>query len=158
LQCGTHSAGRKLVEARWSPLRGLPDEALAVLAFAFALVQRCDVRDELQLVAEASADGDLVASLGTAAAEYGCARFGLHPGKKPVGLRAMAAVRLEGTLRHLTRLLLNFFAMYNSPSVYLKADAIPKKAVNEGFRSKPKSASNMLRGCARRANCFELHK
>ena len=88
----------------------------------------------MQLVAEASADGDLVASLGTTAAEYGCARLGLHPGKKPVGLRAVAAIRLKGTLRHLTRPLLNFFTLYNSPLVYPKADAIPKKAVNEGFR------------------------
>jgi hypothetical protein len=51
-------------------------------------------------VAETRADSDLVASLGTPATEHGCARLGLHPGKEPVGLRAVAAVRLEGTLRH----------------------------------------------------------
>lgn len=110
----------------------MPDLALDV--FAFALVRCCDVRGELQLVAEAGTYGDLVAPLGTATAEHSCTRFGLHPGKKPVGLRAMAAVRLKGTLRHLTRLLLNFFAICNRNSVYLKANAIPKKAVNEGFR------------------------
>jgi len=83
------------------------------------------------VVAEARADGDLVASLGTPAAEHGCTRLGLHAGKEPVGLGAVAAVGLEGTLRHLTRLLLNFFAVGNSPSVYLKACAIPKSGAKE---------------------------
>jgi len=58
-----------------------------------------------RLVAEAGADGDLVASLGTPAIEHGCARLGLHPGEEPVGLGAVAAIGLEGTLRHLTGLL-----------------------------------------------------
>ena len=88
--------------------------------------QRCLV------VAEARADGDLVASFGTPAAEHGCARLGLHPGKEPVGLRAVAAVRLEGTLRHLTRLLLNLFALCNSPSVYLKTLRDPNGTGMEG--------------------------
>ena len=83
------------------------------------------------VVAEARADGDLVASLGTPAAEHGCTRLGLHAGKEPVGLGAVAAVGLEGTLRHLTRLLLNFFAVGNSPSVYLKGRAIPKNGAKE---------------------------
>src|ERR1035441_9358387 len=42
-----------------------------------------------------------MAALGAPAAQHGSTRLGLHPGKKPVGLRAMAAVRLEGALRHL---------------------------------------------------------
>jgi hypothetical protein len=80
-----------------------------------------------RLVAETGADGDLVTALGTPAAEYGSARLGLHPGKKPVGLRAVAAVWLEGTLRHLIRLLLNLFCdVCNSSPVYLRAFAIPK--------------------------------
>jgi hypothetical protein len=84
------------------------------------------------VVAEPCADGDLVATLGTAAAENGCARLGLHPGKEPVCLRAVAAVRLKGTLRHLTRLLLNFFAVCNSPSVYLKTVREPNRTGTEG--------------------------
>src|SRR5947208_3250271 len=61
------------------------------------------------LVAVAGADGDLMTALGAAAAQHGRTRFGLHAGQKPVGLRAVATVRLESTLRHLTRLLLNLF-------------------------------------------------
>jgi hypothetical protein len=81
-----------------------------------------------------------VAALGAAAAQYSCACLGLHAGKKPVGLCAVAAVRLESTLRHLTRLLLraelliNFFAVCNSPSVYPKQLPIPKRTANEGLR------------------------
>jgi len=101
------------------------------------------------VVAEPCADGNLVTALGTAAAENGCARLGLHPGKEPVRLRAVAAVRLEGTLRHLTRLLLNFFAVCNSPSVYLKRACEPNRTVMAGFirtaiatiDSHPKTAS-----------------
>ena len=59
------------------------------------------------LVAVSSANGNLVTAFGAAAAQHGCARLGLHAGKKPVGLRAVATVWLKGTLRHLTRLLLN---------------------------------------------------
>ena len=62
------------------------------------------------LVAEAGAHGNLVAALGTPAAQHRRACLGLHPGKKPMGLRAMAAVRLEGSLRHFTPLLLNLSA------------------------------------------------
>jgi len=53
-----------------------------------------------ELVAEACGDGDLVAALGAAAIEYGCTGLGLHAGEKAVGLGAVAAVGLEGTLRH----------------------------------------------------------
>jgi hypothetical protein len=52
------------------------------------------------LVAETGADGDLVTALGAAAAEDGCTCFGLHAGEEAVGLGAVAAVGLEGTLRH----------------------------------------------------------
>jgi len=75
---------------------------------------------EYGLVAEAGADGDLVASLGTSAAQHGCARLGLHAGKEPVSFGAVAAVGLEGTLRHSIRLLLNLVesCICNSLSVY----------------------------------------
>ena len=53
-----------------------------------------------RLVAEAGADGDLVTALGAAAAQNGGTGLGLHAGKKAVGLGAMAAVGLEGTLWH----------------------------------------------------------
>ena len=51
-------------------------------------------------VAEAGADGDLVTALGATAAENGGTRLGLHAGKEAVGLGAVAAVGLKGTLRH----------------------------------------------------------
>ncbi|OJV44183.1 MAG: hypothetical protein BGO25_13960 [Acidobacteriales bacterium 59-55] len=57
------------------------------------------------LVAVTGADGDLVAALGAAAVENGGARLGLHAGEEAVGLGAVAAVRLKGTLRHGTELL-----------------------------------------------------
>jgi hypothetical protein len=67
-----------------------------------------------------------VASLGTPAAEHRCARLGFHPGKEPVGLRAVTAVWLKGTLRHLNRLLLNLFAVYATVSQYTRrASAAP---------------------------------
>jgi hypothetical protein len=53
-----------------------------------------------RLVAETGADGNLVTALGTAAAEDGGACLGLHTGKEAVGLGAVTAVGLEGTLRH----------------------------------------------------------
>lgn len=53
-----------------------------------------------ELVAEACGDGDLVAALGAAAIEYGCTGLGLHAGEEAVGLGAVAAIRLEGTLGH----------------------------------------------------------
>jgi hypothetical protein len=55
---------------------------------------------EIELVAETGADGDLVTALGSAAAENGGTGLCLHPGEEPVSLRAVAAVRLKGTLRH----------------------------------------------------------
>jgi hypothetical protein len=73
-----------------------------------------------------------VTALGTTAAKYGGARLGLHTGKEPVGLRAVAAVGLKGTLRHWTRLLLKFFAVCNSLSVYLKAFSNPKGEQRKG--------------------------
>jgi hypothetical protein len=53
-----------------------------------------------ELVAETGADGDLVTALGAAAAENGGACLGLHAGEEAVGLGAVAAVGLKGTLRH----------------------------------------------------------
>ena len=53
-----------------------------------------------RLVAETGADGDLVTALRAAAAQHIGAGLSLHPRKEAVGLRAMAAVRLKGTLRH----------------------------------------------------------
>ena len=41
-----------------------------------------------------------MAALGATAAKNGCARLGLHAGEEAVGLGAVAAVGLEGTLRH----------------------------------------------------------
>jgi hypothetical protein len=72
--------------------------------FKYWTVSPCSRTDKRmqRLVAEARADGNLVAALGTPAAQHGCTRLGLHAGKKPVGLRAVAAVWLKGTLRHLT--------------------------------------------------------
>jgi hypothetical protein len=92
-------------------------------------VERAD-----ELVAEASADGDLVASLGTPAAQHGCASLGLHAGEEPVGLGAVAAVRLEGTLRHWVRLLLNLVesCVCNSLSVYRGFEAAAKKVAGWG--------------------------
>jgi hypothetical protein len=56
--------------------------------------------DAGELVAEAGADGDLMTALGAAAIKNGGARLRLHAGKEAVGLGAVAAVRLKGTLRH----------------------------------------------------------
>jgi hypothetical protein len=69
------------------------------------------------LVAEAGTDGDLMASLGTPAAQHGCARLGLHAGEEPVSFGAVAAVWLEGTLRHGVRLLLNLDESCNGSSI-----------------------------------------
>ncbi len=57
-----------------------------------------EVREEL--VAVASGDGDLMAAFGAAAVEDGCAGLGLHAREETVGLRAVAAVGLKGTLGH----------------------------------------------------------
>jgi hypothetical protein len=54
----------------------------------------------IELVAETGADGNLVTALGAAAAQNSGTGLRLHPGQKPVSLRAVAAVRLKGTLRH----------------------------------------------------------
>jgi hypothetical protein len=53
-----------------------------------------------ELVAEPGADGDLMAAFGAAAVEDGGACLGLHAREEAVGLGPVAAVRLEGTLRH----------------------------------------------------------
>jgi hypothetical protein len=53
-----------------------------------------------RLVAVTGADGNLMTALGATAAEHGSTGLGLHTGEKPVGLRAVAAVRLKGALRH----------------------------------------------------------
>jgi hypothetical protein len=58
-----------------------------------------------ELVAETGADGDLVTALGATAVKNSGARLGLHARKKAVGLGAMAAIGLEGTLRHDKKLL-----------------------------------------------------
>jgi hypothetical protein len=53
-----------------------------------------------ELVAEASADGDLMTAFGAAAAEDGGACLGLHAREEAVGLGAVTAIGLKGTLRH----------------------------------------------------------
>ena len=53
-----------------------------------------------ELIAESSGDGNLVTTLRTTTIQHGCAGLGLHAGKEAVGLGAVTAVRLEGTLRH----------------------------------------------------------
>jgi hypothetical protein len=60
------------------------------------------VRPAQTLVAVTRADRDFVAALGAAAAEYSCAGLRLHARKEPMGLGAMAAVRLKGTLGHVS--------------------------------------------------------
>jgi hypothetical protein len=67
-----------------------------LLPFEFGLRRR----HGKELVAETGADGDLVTAFGAATAENGGASFGLHTSKKAVGLGAVTAVRLKGTLRH----------------------------------------------------------
>src|ERR1700677_4885123 len=81
-----------------------------------------------RLVAEARADCNLMAALGAPAAQHRCARLGLHPGKEPVGLRAVAAVRVKGTLRHLTSTPCSIFWHYNSLQVYPKFARCPKES------------------------------
>jgi hypothetical protein len=58
-----------------------------------------------ELVAETGADGDLMTALGATAVKNGGTRLGLHARKKAVGLGAMAAIGLKGTLRHDKKLL-----------------------------------------------------
>jgi hypothetical protein len=58
-----------------------------------------------RLVAKASADSDFVTALGATAAEYSGACLCLHAGQETVGLGAVAAVGLKGTLRHDKKLL-----------------------------------------------------
>jgi hypothetical protein len=57
------------------------------------------------LVAKASADSDFVTALGATAAEDSGACLCLHAGQETVGLGAVAAVGLKGTLRHDKKLL-----------------------------------------------------
>jgi hemolysin activation/secretion protein len=58
------------------------------------------------LVAVARADGYTLAANGTAAAQHGCARLGLHTRAESMRLGAMAAVRLKCALGHKNALLL----------------------------------------------------
>lgn len=74
----------------------------------------------IDLVAVTSAYSNFVTPLGASAAKHSCAGLGLHAGKKPVGLRPVAAVWLEGTLRHLTRLLLNLSLRFATVSQYTR--------------------------------------
>jgi hypothetical protein len=62
-------------------------------------------RLESRLVAITSADGDLVTSLGTTAAENSGTGLGLHAAEKAVRLGATTTIGLKGTLRHGTELL-----------------------------------------------------
>jgi hypothetical protein len=64
-----------------------------------------DAEVDRELVAVTGADGDLVTALGATTAEDGSAGLGLHAGEETVGLRAVAAVGLESTLRHGIKLL-----------------------------------------------------
>jgi hypothetical protein len=58
-----------------------------------------------ELVAETGADGDLVTALGAATTEDGGTCLGLHAREEAVGLGAVAAIGLKGTLRHDKKLL-----------------------------------------------------
>jgi hypothetical protein len=53
-----------------------------------------------ELVAEASADGNALATDGAAAAEHGSAGFGLHTCAEAVSFHALAAIRLKCALGH----------------------------------------------------------
>ena len=83
---------------------------------------------------------------GASAAKHGCTGLGLHAGKKPVGLRPVAAVRLKGTLRHLTRLLLiSLCGLQQSLSIPEMAD-LPKPIRERKVRSLDhKQVSNRYR-------------
>jgi hypothetical protein len=61
-----------------------------------------------RLVAVTAADGNAFAACGAAAAEHGCAAFGLHAGAETVGLHAAVAVGLKCTLGHGDELLILF--------------------------------------------------
>jgi hypothetical protein len=74
---------------------------LGLLHFEFGL--RRHRGDEL--VAVTGADGDLMTALGAAAAEDGGTCLGLHTREEAVGLGAVAAIGLKGTLRHDKKLL-----------------------------------------------------
>jgi hypothetical protein len=58
------------------------------------------------LVAVTGADGNPLAALRTAAAEYGGASLGLHASAEAVGLHAAVTVRLKCALGHLIALLI----------------------------------------------------
>ena len=64
-----------------------------------------DAENAVKLVAETSADGDLVTALSATAAEHCGTCLGLHAGKEAVSLGAVAAIGLKGTLRHDKKLL-----------------------------------------------------
>jgi hypothetical protein len=53
-----------------------------------------------KLVAETGADGNLMTALGATAAQHCGTGLRLHTAQKAVGLGAVTAVRLKGTLRH----------------------------------------------------------
>ena len=112
----------------------------------------------LKLVAEASAHGDLVASLGTPAAQHSCARLGLHPGQKPVGLRAMAAVWLEGTLRHLIPLLLNFLRIATVSQYTSKSLRVPRELQRKRVTRFASCASVGHQTFTSPASQIDLHK
>jgi hypothetical protein len=58
-----------------------------------------------KLVAEAGADGDALAALGTAAAEDGGSALGLHASSEAMGLHAAMAIGLKCALGHRNALL-----------------------------------------------------
>jgi len=55
---------------------------------------------ESLLVAEAGADSNAFTADGAAAAQYGLAALGLHPGAETVGLHALTAIGLKCALGH----------------------------------------------------------
>jgi hypothetical protein len=58
-----------------------------------------------ELVAESGADSHALAADGTATAQYGRTRLGLHAGTKAVGFHAFAAIGLKCALGHKNALL-----------------------------------------------------
>jgi hypothetical protein len=68
--------------------------------YACSMLRLMALQTAIKLVAESCANGDFVTALGATPVENSSTSLGFHAGKKPVGLRAVAAVGLEGTLRH----------------------------------------------------------
>lgn len=60
------------------------------------------LHQQKKLIAEAGGDGDLMAALGSAAAEHGSPGFAGHAAKKAMDLAAATAVGLEGALGHVS--------------------------------------------------------